>query len=248
MNSVSKNIRKIRFQKKMTQEEMAEKLFVTRQTVSNWENGKSQPDIDTLVKIADTLNTDTTTLIYGAPDSVDRKKEKKDLIIAAGILLIAGLLLFFTLPYITNLAKTYYLYSLLMLLDLYIYPILWFMVGWVIMHGLSMLGIVRPVRSKYGKKIHITVLVIVLAYAALMVPYLVDLVRSTVQVLQYFQNPSFYNGYFSYNSIIPEFLNNVYWVLLGPMYGLHYLFVFPGILYRLTKPVEQLEANTISNQ
>lgn len=36
----------------LTQEEVGEKLFVTRQTISNWENGKTLPDIDSLIDIA----------------------------------------------------------------------------------------------------------------------------------------------------------------------------------------------------
>ncbi|MGE9898633.1 helix-turn-helix domain-containing protein [Limosilactobacillus reuteri] len=37
----------------MSQEEVAKRLFVTRQTISNWENGKNYPDLSMLVKISD---------------------------------------------------------------------------------------------------------------------------------------------------------------------------------------------------
>lgn len=37
----------------MTQAEVAEKLFVTRQTVSNWEQSKNYPDLNMLIKISD---------------------------------------------------------------------------------------------------------------------------------------------------------------------------------------------------
>lgn len=62
---VGKNIKKIREEKGLTQEALAEKLNVTRQAVSNWENEKTQPDIDTLHKIADILEVDIEQLIYG---------------------------------------------------------------------------------------------------------------------------------------------------------------------------------------
>ena len=42
MRDIGKNIRSLRMQKGMTQEQFAEKLFVTRQTVSNYETGVSQ--------------------------------------------------------------------------------------------------------------------------------------------------------------------------------------------------------------
>lgn len=46
-------IKILRFQAKMTQENMAKTLLVSRKTVSSWENGRNYPDIKTLVKISD---------------------------------------------------------------------------------------------------------------------------------------------------------------------------------------------------
>ena len=62
---IEKNIKKFREQKNISQVELAEKLNVTRQAVSNWERGKTQPDIDTLHKIADILEISIEELIYG---------------------------------------------------------------------------------------------------------------------------------------------------------------------------------------
>lgn len=62
---VGKNIKKFRENKKLTQDELAEKLNVTRQAVSNWETEKTQPDIDTLQKIAQILEVSVEELIYG---------------------------------------------------------------------------------------------------------------------------------------------------------------------------------------
>lgn len=50
---LGKNIAKIRKDNNLTQDDIAEKYYVTRQTISNWENGKSYPDLGTLVKISD---------------------------------------------------------------------------------------------------------------------------------------------------------------------------------------------------
>ena len=41
MSVIGKNMKKIRSEKGMTQEELAEQLHVTRQAVSNWEQGGS---------------------------------------------------------------------------------------------------------------------------------------------------------------------------------------------------------------
>ena len=42
----------LRKQKSMSQEELAEKLNVTRQTISKWELGQSKPDMDKLLEIS----------------------------------------------------------------------------------------------------------------------------------------------------------------------------------------------------
>ncbi|PAQ14256.1 transcriptional regulator [Bacillaceae bacterium SAOS 7] len=49
---VGKTISEIRKTNKMTQEEFSSLFHVTRQTVSNWENEKSYPDLQTLVDIS----------------------------------------------------------------------------------------------------------------------------------------------------------------------------------------------------
>ncbi len=49
----------------MTQEELSERLSVTRQAVSNWECGKVEPDIATLHRLAAVLHISVDTLIHG---------------------------------------------------------------------------------------------------------------------------------------------------------------------------------------
>ena len=70
MASVAKHIRRLRAEQHMTQEDLAEKLFVTRQTVSAWETGKAQPDLETLERIAVVLGVEVTELIYGPPQTI----------------------------------------------------------------------------------------------------------------------------------------------------------------------------------
>ncbi len=49
-------ISKKRIELKMTQKELAEKLFVTDKAVSKWERGLSLPDISLLIPLAEILN------------------------------------------------------------------------------------------------------------------------------------------------------------------------------------------------
>lgn len=73
MTDLAKNIKRLRQEKSMTQAELADKLHVTRQTVSSWERGNSTPDLSLLPSIAEALETDQTNLLY--PGEPQKKKE-----------------------------------------------------------------------------------------------------------------------------------------------------------------------------
>lgn len=59
-------ILEIRKKNNLSQDEMAEKLFVTRQAVSRWENGETAPNIDSLKLISKTFDVSVNTLL-GSP-------------------------------------------------------------------------------------------------------------------------------------------------------------------------------------
>ncbi|MCI8956539.1 MAG: helix-turn-helix domain-containing protein [Eubacterium sp.] len=61
--NTSEMLKKIRIKNELTQDEMAEKLFVTRQAVSRWENGETVPNIETLKIISTTFNVSINTLL-----------------------------------------------------------------------------------------------------------------------------------------------------------------------------------------
>lgn len=69
MNEVKQSIRQLRKAKGISQEQLAEQLHVTRQAVSNWENGKTQPDIEMLSQIAEYFDVSVERLIYGKEKS-----------------------------------------------------------------------------------------------------------------------------------------------------------------------------------
>lgn len=60
----------------ITQQDMAEKLFVTRQTVSNRENGKNFPDIPTLISISENYSLSLDYMLKG--DFKYMKKVEED--------------------------------------------------------------------------------------------------------------------------------------------------------------------------
>ncbi|MGI6003450.1 MAG: DUF3955 domain-containing protein [Lachnospiraceae bacterium] len=69
-------IKKIREEQHLTQEQFAIRLNVTRQAVSNWENNKNLPDIGMLILISDVFGISLDQLIKGGDGSMNNMTEK----------------------------------------------------------------------------------------------------------------------------------------------------------------------------
>ena len=65
MTKISKNIKRLRILQNMSQEELSQKLFVSRQAVSSWENGRTQPDLEMIQKISELFGVQVEELLYG---------------------------------------------------------------------------------------------------------------------------------------------------------------------------------------
>lgn len=59
----NENLKSLRKAKGLSQEELAIRLKVVRQTISKWENGLSVPDADILIKISEILETSVSELL-----------------------------------------------------------------------------------------------------------------------------------------------------------------------------------------
>lgn len=114
MNAVGKNLKQLRQRAELTQDALAERLHVTRQAVSSWETGKTQPDIGTLTALADAVDADVRELIYG-PERVERpytRFQRRYVVCTAicGLGLLAWILMELILrPYIQQIMTTYYI-------------------------------------------------------------------------------------------------------------------------------------------
>ncbi|MBM6966750.1 helix-turn-helix transcriptional regulator [Massilimicrobiota timonensis] len=73
---IADQIKSARIQKEYTQEQSAENLMVSRQTISNWENGKSLPDIVSIIRMSDLYDVSLDELLKG--DKVLMEKIEKD--------------------------------------------------------------------------------------------------------------------------------------------------------------------------
>ena len=70
----------MRNEKNLSQEQLAEKLNVTRQTISNWENGKFYPDIDSLVNLSKYFNVSLDDLLSYDEKVLDYLKDSTDIV------------------------------------------------------------------------------------------------------------------------------------------------------------------------
>lgn len=74
-------IRKYRNERTLSQEALAEKVYVSRQTVSNWENDKSYPDVKSLMLLSEVFEVSLDQLIKGdveiMKEQIDQTDQKK---------------------------------------------------------------------------------------------------------------------------------------------------------------------------
>ena len=71
-------LRELRKEKKLTQEQLAERFGVSSRSVSRWENGNTMPELGILVELADYYEVDIKEIIDGERKSESMEKEEKE--------------------------------------------------------------------------------------------------------------------------------------------------------------------------
>ena len=75
---LSKTIKRLRTEKGWSQETLAEKAYVSRQTISNWENEKNYPDVHSLLILSDLFGVSLDELIKGDVETMKNTIHNKD--------------------------------------------------------------------------------------------------------------------------------------------------------------------------
>ena len=92
MCDIGANIRRARTRRCLTQDDLAQTVHTTRQTISNYETGRSRPDVETLQRLADALGVELTELLDVEPSADARRAALRRLCIAGAVtLVLAGL-------------------------------------------------------------------------------------------------------------------------------------------------------------
>ena len=180
MNNIGKHIRIIRTRQGMTQNQLAEALFVTRQSISNYETGKSRPDIDMLLRIADALHTDTNSLLYGPTPEITQQTKKKWALIS-GISFAVLLVAYQVLLLLFRDAWTTLFFAPILLLRLALRPGMYFALGWFILHCAGMLWKIRPLSGRSFNIIRGVLISIGATVVLLLLPTFISLLVAVYQ-------------------------------------------------------------------
>ena len=85
----SETLKKIRMKKGLSQQTLAEKMFVTRPTVARWESGSRLPDAVTITRLAEILGVDVNFLLSAVPENSDNPNvimvDDRKLILTGGL-------------------------------------------------------------------------------------------------------------------------------------------------------------------
>ena len=77
---LGKQIKKHRQEVQLSQEELADRVYVSRQTISNWENDKSYPDVNSLVLLSEIFQISLDNLIKGDIEVMKDVIQKEEIV------------------------------------------------------------------------------------------------------------------------------------------------------------------------
>lgn len=78
MTPFSSQLKILRQAKNLSQEALAEQLFISRQAISKWENGDATPDLENLVKLAEIFKVSLDELVLGKKIDSNQDDEEDD--------------------------------------------------------------------------------------------------------------------------------------------------------------------------
>ncbi len=182
MRDIGKNIKSLRLKRSITQEELAEKLFVTRQTVSNYEIGRTRPDIDMLMKISEVLDADMNELLYGPQEAEDRTRVVLKTCISAGCLVLLVLVYLWLQRWARIQKNNWYSTTPDWMLRIFLKPGVLLYSGWTALQLLGAFFHLQPLPKKSSRPLLICALSLIGLYLLAAAP----LALSVLFSLEYF--------------------------------------------------------------
>lgn len=182
MRDIGKNIRSLRVKRNMSQDHLAEALHVTRQTVSNYETGRSRPDVEMLTALATALDADVKEILYG-PAETDRTAQLRHLAAGAVVSGVVLALAWWGGRWTGELFERTYLAEPAWLWKLVPWPLAFLPLGWTAAQGaLALLG-VRPPDRHWAVWTRRGILAVLVVWLLAMLPLIVLFIRGTLEVI-----------------------------------------------------------------
>lgn len=76
MTKVAEQLKQLRVKHQLSQDALAEQLFISRQAISKWENGDTIPDLDNLVRLTEIFDVSLDELVLAKPHEVKVKTNR----------------------------------------------------------------------------------------------------------------------------------------------------------------------------
>lgn len=199
MNEIGKNIRFLRQQRNWSQDQLAESLHVTRQTVSNYETGRSRPDVEMLTTLAAALDADVKEILY-APARMEHFSQLLRRL-ATGVVLtgLAAILYFVGGPWAQRLLEERYLIFPGYMVIFFVKPLFFILLGWTLSQGCLVLLRSEPLNRPWAVWSRRVILAGIAAWMIAMAPWFCYLAQGLWEELQYLWG----NGSFSHTSSFP---------------------------------------------
>lgn len=241
MAKIGNNIRRLRISNKMSQDNLAEKLFVSRQTISNYETGKSTPDIEMIIRIGEIFDTDVNELIYGPPVVEDKKRERMFLLFLIVICLVMIGVTYCLDLAATDLAMKFFIGAPVLLIDSLIWPAVFVFAGWVMMKTVHTLIGWKKIRWIHIRKIRYLIILALIIYAMILLPFWFDLFRVTAaSLMSYFSSGNFgsYGSHLNLGPTWNRMVQELYFFSSG--YSPLFLIVGGGLMLTGNDPKEKI--------
>lgn len=255
MHSISKNLKLIRQQRGWTQQQMADVLFVTRQTVSNWENGKSMPDLNMLTDISEKLNVDVNVLLYGYQKN--DADIRNNMIVSGMIVLFTVVSYLWLIPYISKICNVTFCSFDAYILYLITFPLFSFAAArWGIQVAKFKNIIPSSIKLTYGKQARKIIRISITVYAVLLLPYIIYefmffIVSFSVVVMKISTGSPLFSILSGLQKFAGSILQTMFKIpfyskiielilifMYSPNFIAMWLFAFIGGIYELSEPVK----------
>lgn len=191
MRDIGKNIRDARVKGGITQDQLAERLHVSRQTISHYETGHTRPDIEILEQIAQALDVDMTILLYGPPPRTDRQREIRHLRLCVVITVLLLATYGASAGLIGDFSSFYGFFATLR--SFILSPCACLCLGWTVFQACGLFLNTRPLDSPFRRWLRLVLFALLLIYAVLIVPFFWYQLRSSWELWQLQQSGDGYS-------------------------------------------------------